>query len=206
MTKLFNKKLMLLAFALVFSGIANAADCTKIFNQLDKQSHEISGKDTVKKLIAVEDALFKAIEQCKTFSGMFVLMGEVQIDMGQVQLAVVYGRKAVELDPEYWRAYKLLGTSRMLNKETESGVKALKKAYSLQPENTNVQLNLVSALIEIKKYDEALGLVNKLIELNDPDIIAMAYYFRGQTYMGKGLVIEAGKDAERAQELGFSVR
>lgn len=206
MAFLINRIIISLFLSTVLSSVVYAADCNKLFKNLDQQSRATSGKDKVKKLISVEAALFKAIDQCKTFSGMFVLMGEVQIDMKQVSLAVVYGRKAVELDPKYWRAYKLLGTSRMLNKETERGVKALKTAYSLQPENTNVQLNLISALIETKKYDESLSMVNKIIELNDHDSLAMAYYFRSQAYMGKGLVIEAAKDAERAKKLDFSLR
>lgn len=206
MTLFINKILITLLASSLFFDMAYAADCKKIFKKLDKQSRNTSGQNRVKKLIAVEDALFKAIEKCKTFSGMFVLMGEVQIDMGQVPLAVVYGRKAVELDPGYWRAYKLLGASRMLNKEVEPGVEALRKAHELKPENANVTLNFISALIEVKEYDEALGLVNNIIEQNDHDTLAMAYYFRSQVYMGKGLVVEAGKDAERAQRLGMPFR
>jgi len=200
------KTTMIFFLSLAFSSISFAADCKKIFSKLDQQSREIDDIDRVKKLIAIESDLFKAIDQCKTYSGMFVLMGEIQIDMGQVPLAVVYGRKAVELDPKYWRAYKLLGTSRMLNKEVESGLAALKKANQLEPDNTNVQLNLVSALVENKNYDEALGIVNKVIELNNHSILATAYYLRSEAYKGKGLMEESEKDAQRSKKLGFALR
>ena len=206
MAHLMLKTTMIFFLSLAFSSISFAADCKKIFSKLDQQSREIDDIDRVKKLIAIESDLFKAIDQCKTYSGMFVLMGEIQIDMGQVPLAVVYGRKAVELDPKYWRAYKLLGTSRMLNKEVESGLAALKKANQLEPDNTNVQLNLVSALVENKNYDEALGIVNKVIELNNHSILATAYYLRSEAYKGKGLMEESEKDAQRSKKLGFALR
>ena len=184
----------------------DSISCKQLFEKIDKQSHQVTNNERNKQLIALENALFDAIAQCKMYSGMFVLMGELQIEMGQIPLAVVYGRKAVELDAKYWRAHKLLGSSRMLNQQSETGLEALRTAYSLAPDNLVVQLNLTGALIENKKHDEALSLVNKIIELNDHDHLATAYYLRSQAYNGKGLVIEAQKDAKRAQELGFALR
>ena len=112
----------------------------------------------------MENDIFDAIEKCKTYSGMFVLMGEVQIEMVQMPLAVVYGRKSVELDEQYWRAHKLLGSSQMLNNEPERGLSSLKKSVELAPENSNAQLNLASALVQNKKYDEAFQLVEVWLE------------------------------------------
>jgi len=189
MKNIFTKLICLMFLNLVISQITYANNCEKLFEDLDKKSRAISDVDRIKQLIAIENDLFKAIDACKKYSGMFVLMGEIQIDMGQVPLAVVYGRKAVELDPKYWRAYKLLGASRMLNNEVESGLAALNKAHELQPDNTNVKLNLVSAYVENKNYDKALKLVNKVIELNDHSILATAYFLRSKAYSGKGLII-----------------
>ena len=197
-------KVVLLLLTTMFSEILLAADCQALFKKLDKQSRAIpSSAGKVKQQIALEQALFKAIDQCRTFSGMFVLMGELQIEMGQVPLAVVYGRKSVELDSNYGRAYKLLGSAKMLNNESESGLKALQHAYSIEPKNLNIKLNLVSALIHNTKFNEGLELVNKVIEKNNPDHIATAYYLRSQAYKGKGMVIEADNDLKRAKNLGF---
>ena len=206
MKNIFSKIILLSIFNLCFLQISYANSCENLFKNLDKQSRAISNADRNKQLIAIENDLFKAIDECRTYSGMFVLMGEVQIEMGQVPLAVVYGRKSVELDPQYWRAHKLLGTSRMLNKEVEAGLIALYKALELDPENTNVKLNLVSALVENKEYDKALKLVNSIIELNDHSILATAYFLRSEAYKGKGLIIEADKDSQRAKKLGFALR
>ncbi len=188
---------------MLFSNTVLATDCKALFNKLDKQLYQISDKERIKKLIAIEDALFKAIDKCRTKAGMFVLMGEVQIEMGQIPLAVVYGRKAAELDNKYWRSYNLLGSARMLNHESNLGLKALRQAVVLAPDNTNAKLNLVSALVQNKEYDDALKLVNKIIKLKEKTTLATAYYFRGQVYKGKGLVIEADKDLKQAQKLGF---
>lgn len=187
------------------SNVVLAADCKKLFTKLDAQHYAVSGKDRIKKIIKLENDLFKAIEQCKTYSGMFVLMGEVQIDMGQVPLAVVYGRKSVELDNNYWRAHKLLGSAQMLNKSPVHGLHSLQKAVELNTTNINTKLNLCSALVQNKKYDEAMLLIEKIIVLNDKDTLATAYYLRGQAYKGKGLIIQADNDIKLAQELGFEI-
>ncbi len=197
--------LLVTGFSVFLANNAYSADCKTLFNKLDKQLYSISEKDRVKKLIAIEEALFKAIDQCRTKSGMFVLMGEVQIDMGQIPLAVVYGRKAVELDNQYWRAHKLLGSALMLNNESEKGLNALRRAVALAPDNSNTQLNLVSALIQNKRLSEALNIVNKIIARNESSSLATAYYLRSKIYHEKGLLIEADKDLKEARKLGFEI-
>ena len=201
---LYKWKLIILFLFTLFSNAALSADCENLFHKLDKQNITITEKDHQKNFIKMENELFDAIEKCKTYAGMFVLMGELQIEMGQIPLAVVYGKKSVEVDGEYWRAHKLLGSSKMLNKEFEGGLNSLKKAVALNPKNINTQLNLISALIQNKKYEQALILINTVIQKKDKDTLAIAYYFRSQVYNGKGLSIEANKDAKTAQEMGFT--
>ena len=191
-------------FIILFSNTVFAEDCKTRFSKLDTQLHQILSENKIKKLIALEDALFKAIDKCRTTSGMFVLMGEVQIDMGQIPLAVVYGQKAIELDSTNWRAHNLLGSARILNKEPITGLVSLKKAVNLAPNNVNAKLNLASGLIENTKFDEALEIINKIIARNtDTDLLATAYYLRSQIYKGKGLIIEADKDLKEAKQRGF---
>ena len=198
-------KLAILLLFTLFSNAALSADCEKLFNKLDKQHLTISGKDDHEKFIKMENELFDAIEECKTYSGMFVLMGELQIEMGQIPLAVVYGKKSVKLDAEYWRAHKLLGSAKMLNKESKDGLNSLKKAIDLNPTNLNIQLNFISALIQNEKYDQALKLINEVLNKGEKDTLAIAYYFRSQVYRGKGLITEENRDAKKAQDLGFTL-
>lgn len=199
---------LITGFALFFLNISTAysVDCKALFNKIDKQHYQMTTLNRNKQLIAIEDALFKAIDMCRNYSRMFTLMGEVQIDMGQVPLAVVYGRKAVSLDVKDWRAHKLLGSASMLNSEFEAGLNSLRKSVELNPANTNAQLNLVSALVQNKKYDEGMLLVNKIIAKNEAGTISTAYYLRSQLYKGKGLIIEADKDLKTAQRMGFSLQ
>lgn len=198
-------KLSILLLTSLFSNAALSADCEKIFHKLDKQHVTITDKDHVEKFIKMENELFDAIAKCKTYAGMFVLMGELQIEMKQIPLAVVYGKKSVEVDDEYWRAHKLLGSAQMLNKEFEGGLGSLKKSLELNPKNINTQLNLTSAFIQNKNYDQALTLINTIIDKNETDTLAIAYYFRSQVYKGKGLNIKANKDAKTAQGMGFAL-
>jgi len=202
---LYKWKLNILLLSMLFSNSALSAVCEDLFQKLDKQHKTITDKNDHKKMIKMENDMFSAISQCKTYAGMFVLMGELQIEMGQIPLAVVYGKKSVAVDDKYWRAHKLLGSAKMLNEEYEGGLKSLKKAVELNPNNINTQLNFISALIQNKKYDQALTLINTIIKKNEKDSVAIAYYFRSQAFKGKGLIVEANKDAKTAQEMGFVV-
>lgn len=129
---LYKWTLSILLFTL-FSNTALSAVCEKLFHKLDKQDISITDKDHQKKFIKLENELFDAIAKCKTYAGMFVLMGELQIEMGQIPLAVVYGNKSVKVDGKYWRAHKLLGSAKMLNNEPESGLTSLKKSSRSEP-------------------------------------------------------------------------
>lgn len=200
---LYKYKLIILLLSTLFSNAALSADCEKLFDKLDKQHVTITDKYHKAKLVQMENELFDAINLCKTYAGMFVLMGELQIEMGQIPLAVIYGRKSVEVDGEYWRGHKLLGSAKMLNDESEGGLVSLKKAVDLNPENINTRLNFISALIQNKKYDQALTLINAIIHKKEKKSLAFAYYFRSQVYKGKGLIVEANKDAKTAQGMGF---
>lgn len=202
---LYKWKLSILLLSTLFSNAALSAVCEKLFHKLDKQRISITDKSHPKKFIQMENDIFDAIAKCKTYAGMFVLMGELQIEIGQIPLAVVYGKKSVAVDGEYWRAHKLLGSAQMLNNEYEGGLKSLKKAVVLNPKNLNTQLNLTSALIQNKKYDQALTLINTVINKKEKDTLAIAYYFRSQVYKGKGLIIKANKDAKTAQGMGFTL-
>lgn len=195
----------MLVLSAFFSSAALSSDCEKIFHKLDKRHISNTDEDYNKKIIRMENDIFTGIEKCKTYAGMFVLMGELQIEMGQIPLAVVYGKKSVELDGDYWRAHKLLGSAKMLNNESEDGLSSLKKAVVLNPTNINTQLNLISALIQNEKHDQALELVNTIIHKNEKGTLAIAYYFRSQIYKRKGLIIEANKDAKKAEEMGFAL-
>lgn len=199
----YKLKLSILLLSTLFSNAALSENCEKLFHKLDKQHITIKDKDHQKKFIQMENNLFDAIGKCKTYAGMFVLMGELQIEIGQIPLAVVYGNKSVDVDGEYWRAHKLLGSAKMLNKEFEAGLNSLKKAVELNPKNINTQLNFISALIQNKKYDQALPLINTVIDKSEKGSLATAYYFRSQVYKSKGLINKENKDAKTAQGLGF---
>ena len=198
------KLMSILLLSTLFSSTALSTVCKNLFNELDKHEVSITDKEHQKKFIKLESDIFDAIEKCKTYAGMFVLMGELQIEMGQIPLAVVYGKKSVEVDGAYWRAHKLLGSAQMLNKESERGLRSLKKAVDLNPSNINTQLNLISALIHNKKHEQALTLINTVIDKNETGTLAIAYYFRSQVYKGKGLIDEANKDISTARGMGFS--
>ena len=178
----------MLVLSAFFSSAALSSDCEKIFDKLDKRHIPNTDEDYNKKIIRMESDIFAGIEKCKVYAGMFVLMGELQIEMGQIPLAVVYGKKSVELDGDYWRAHKLLGSAKMLNNESEDGLISLKKAVVINKTKINKKINFIREQI-----------------MNEKDTLAIAYYFRSQIHKRKGLIKEANEDAKKAQEMGFAL-
>ena len=76
-------KLGIVLLSTFFSSAAFSADCENLFHRLDSQYISETDKDPQNKFIQMENDLFDAIEKCRKYSGMFVLMGELQIEMGK---------------------------------------------------------------------------------------------------------------------------
>jgi len=157
-------------------------------------------------LSAIEAGLFQALERCPVEADLYALMGEVQISMGQVPLAAVYGRKAVKLDRRSWRAQQLLGSALAMLGETGRGIMHLEQAVALAPDHPRLHLNLASALFAAKEYTRVLRICDVLLDSPDTRVAGAAYNLRGQVYLRQGKLKEAGREFDTAIRLGFDPR
>jgi predicted Zn-dependent protease len=149
------------AALLLSASPADAGDCTALHGALEKryesavQGHaQPEQQDSA--LDALENAIFDALDQCPGDYDLLKLMGETQIAAGRGPIAIAYGNKLIDLRPDYFAGHLLLGAALMTVGKSDEGVRHMKNAEELAPENLAVKLNLCSALAESGRKTEAI--------------------------------------------------
>jgi tetratricopeptide (TPR) repeat protein len=190
--------------------IAAEDNCQKRFEALNNtHSHLLANQHDMApslyeiRLLALEDELFDALQQCPGDASLFSLMGELQIVLQQPSLAVAYGNKAVQLDEASWRGHYVRGTGLCLSGDCEAGLTSLRRAIALQPGNAALQLNLCSVLVWNGMYEESLPECTAVIQTGDTTVLAQAYYLRSQAYMALGNTAPAAADMVMADAFNF---
>ncbi|MFN3594239.1 MAG: tetratricopeptide repeat protein [Thiobacillaceae bacterium] len=164
-----------------------------------------SGEAFVQKMVDLEDAVFAAMARCPDDARLLTLMAELQLDLGQIPLAGLYGRKAVAADPRGWAAHHVLGVALSMRGEHDLGIEHLRRAAKLAPDNPRVRLNLASALVRAARPGEALPLLESLTHSDCRQTAAAAYFLRGRWLLEQGRLPEARADFNQSHNLGFSV-
>jgi tetratricopeptide (TPR) repeat protein len=81
-------------------------------------------------------------------------------------------QKAIAINPSFIPSYELLGFINLVNQDQLSEtVELLKKALTIQPGNQKVLLRIAEIYSRLDKWDEALGLAQKLSQVTDEDEI-----------------------------------
>jgi tetratricopeptide (TPR) repeat protein len=84
--------------------------------------------------------------------------------------AIQYLRKAIEVKPDYAKAYLYLGLVYDEKKDDAEAIKQLLKAIGLDPKYLDAHLWLASLYREGKNYPEAIKYLNKAIEIAPTDL------------------------------------
>ena len=125
--------------------------------------------------------------------------GAILQNIGQLQEAELYTRKAIEIKPDFANAYSNLGNVlRDLGKLKEAE-QSTRKAIELNPNFANAYLNLGNILKDLGKLKEAKQSTHKAIELN-PNF-ANAYSNLGNILKDLGKLKEAEQSTQKAIEL-----
>lgn len=193
--------------------IAHAEPCPQLFARLNADhARAVSAMPAPihdsrdKGLVAIESRLFDALSRCPKNADLFALMGEVQISLSQVPLAIAYGRKAVGLDDDSWRALHLLGSALALGGDAARGLPHLERAVHLAPDNLPLRLNLASALLSAGDHVRVIDVCTELVSSGNPEVVRAAYNLRGRAYVETGELNEAARDFANARRLGFDPR
>lgn len=92
--------------------------------------------------------------------------GIIALRYGLTDEAIRYGKLALELDPDHFNAYNLLGSAYFTNGEFERSAEAYEKAAALKPEVGEVHRNLGLAYFEIKELEKAEAAFRKAFEMS----------------------------------------
>jgi len=155
-------------------------------------------------LHGLEDELFTAYRPCRDNVKLLTLMGEVQISLGNPQLAHRYALKAMSLDGQYWQTLHLLGTSLCMQEQYAEGLKYLRQAASLAPVKPGLLFNLCSAYFAAQRHEESIQSCTELLQRKDHQLHGPAFYLRGSAYQAQNRQKLTEQDFEYARLLGYA--
>jgi adenylate cyclase len=124
-------------------------------------------------------------------------------DQRGLEIAIRFCRRALEIDPDYTRAWALIALCQAAEyrrgKSEESGLPAAEKALSLDPTLADAYAAKGRVLAELGRYDEALAAHEESLGL-EPDSYNVRYHF-GMTCFVPGRHEQAIEHFERAAQL-----
>jgi len=106
----------------------------------------------------------------------YYLKGFLYLDQKDTSLAISSFRTATEVDPDYYKAYILLGNL-YASKNHEFARDYYDNALRIRPNSIEALYDKAIYLQGIEKYDEAFPIYDKIIELDS--VSYFAYYNRG---------------------------
>ena len=177
------------------------ADCLKVIelDELNNIAWYMLGKakQSIKDLSGAVADITKAITLKEDFVSAWILRSEVQLEMNQPEVALPDIEKALELVPEEESAYLLRGRIHEALNDFPAATEDYNQALALNPFNEEASLLSASLLIKENKPDEAIAILDEIIELK-PDF-AKAYSERSKAKSLKGDKEGAQTDQQDAE-------
>lgn len=118
---------------------------------------------------------------------------------GDLEAAIVHGRKAVEMNPRNGRWHLGLGTLLRQQGQRKDAIAEFNAAIALSPESYESHCNLGLALMDERRWDEAIRACRRALELY-PDY-ALGYLGLGVAQNGKGDTAAGASALIRAADL-----
>jgi tetratricopeptide (TPR) repeat protein len=109
--------------------------------------------------------------------------------------------KAIELDPNNYRAYFWRGRVYIKVKRYREATVDFQMVIKLKPDYAEAYDNLGWLHMQLEEYDESINYLSKSLELKPND--GWAYYTRGRCYFQKGDLQKALKDTKTSCSLGY---
>lgn len=98
--------------------------------------------------------------------------------------AIVFFKRAIELNPDFSEAYYNLGIAYEKLGKHEDSVEALKKSIQLVPDNANAHYAMGYAYLQLKRYQDAIDAFQRSLSLK-PDN-PFAHSKLGSAYLAMG--------------------
>jgi len=126
-------------------------------------------------------------------------LGVALVQKGQVDEAIVYYQKALEIKPDYAEAHSNLGTALLQKGQVDEAIAHCEKALEIEPDFADAHGNLGNALLQKGQVDGAIAQYQKALEIK-PDK-ADAHGNLGNALLQKGQVGEAITHDRKALEI-----
>lgn len=114
--------------------------------------------------------LLQALQQEPKSAEICNFIGLTYLQMGQLDAARTYFKKASKLDSKYARPYNNMGAVYHVRKQYKNAIKAYKKAIELDPRFLLAYYNLANVYFAQKKYLQGIDTMHKLVQL-DPNYL-----------------------------------
>ena len=125
-------------------------------------------------------------------------LGAAYYELHRNQLAMDEFERAVQINPGNVSAQESLGRLSIENQKPERAAKALLAAQRLKPDDPDLKLDCITALLAANRLDEAQKMLSTVA---DPDQSARAQSLLGQADESAGRFKEAGQHYARAAAL-----
>jgi arylsulfatase A-like enzyme/Tfp pilus assembly protein PilF len=150
-----------------------------------------------------EDTLEELLESEPANSGARHLLATVLAKRKDYQGAVEQQKIVLEVRPNYVEGLNNLGSYYLnLGNDLQAAI-AYERALQRAPDSVMIRTNLSLAYLRQRRFDDAIGQAEAAIELAPR--AALAHYYAGQAYMGKGMRGEARSCFEKAKQLNPSL-
>ncbi len=118
-------------------------------------------------------------------------LGVIYAEMGLIDIAISFYKKAVEADPQNPRAHNNLGVAYEEKGDYEAAIEEYKKAFGLCPELKEAHYNLGSLYGLMGRYEESIEGLEKALELDSCDLethynLSLSYKNRGEKWDWSG--------------------
>jgi tetratricopeptide (TPR) repeat protein len=186
------------------------AECQSEYDKLSDahnrilEQYEEGSPSFFETLHEIEEALFTAFELCPQNALLFTLMGEIQISLGNIQLATLYAQKAYGWNDSIWQTQHLLGSALAMQEKYEEGLVHMEKAAAIAGDKPELLFNLCSTHFAAKNYQKSVEFCSKLIDQKDHVLHAPAYHIRGLAYKALNMDKKAKQDSINAKALGYN--
>ena len=173
-----------------------------LFALQDQLAEQILKQTQIKITEQEKQQVYKRIQETSSLTAyeFYARAREAYSKDDWIQAMLDYNR-AIELDPQYVKAYNNRGLVYSALKEYFKAIADYNQALELDPKSAPTYTNRGNAYFELKEYFKAISDYNQALELKPK--LAQAYYKRGNAYFELKDYIKAISDYNRAIELEY---
>jgi len=149
------------------------------------------------------EKLDEAIRLNPQYAWAYINRGFAYGNLGQYERAIQDFDEAIRINPQYALDYNNRGNAYGNLGQHEKAIHDFDEAIRINPQFASAYYNRGASYYQLGQYERAIEDYDEAIRIKPQD--ARAYYNRGFAYGELGKIVEAGRDLQRAKDLGYDV-